>query len=77
MDYCFECEDFPCEILEKLDKGYRERFKMSTVDNLNFIKKNGIGKFLKSQEEKYRCDECGDIICVHNRKCYTCGDLRI
>lgn len=77
IDYCFECEDFPCVIIEKLDKGYRERYKMSTVDNLNFIKKNGIGEFLKEQEEKYKCDECGGVICVHNDKCYTCGDVRI
>jgi hypothetical protein len=76
VDYCFECDSFPCEILEKLDKKYRERFKMSMIDNLNFIKKNGIEKFLKSQEEKYRCDECGDVICVHNSKCYACGDVR-
>ena len=77
VDYCFECENFPCEPLEKLDKRYRERFKMSMIDNLNFIKENGMKKFLKSQEEKYRCDECGGVICVHTDKCYECGNVRI
>lgn len=77
VNYCFECEDFPCEILEKLDKRYRERYKMSMIDNLNFIKGNGMEKFLKIQEEKYRCTKCGAVICVHNGKCYVCGNVSI
>jgi len=75
VEYCFECKDFPCEILEKLDKGYRQKYKMSMIDNLKFIKENGIKKFLKSQEEKYKCSECGGVICVHNGKCYECGRI--
>jgi hypothetical protein len=77
VNYCFECEDFPCEILGNLDKRYRERFKMSMIDNLNFIKEKGIEKFLKSQEEKYKCAECGGVICVHTDKCYECGNVRM
>jgi hypothetical protein len=73
VTYCFECEDFPCEIIEKLDNTYREKYKMSTIDNLNFIKEKGIEKFLESEEEKYRCDECGSVVCVHTGKCYECG----
>ena len=76
VDYCFECEAFPCEILENLDKRYRERFKMSMIDNLNFIKEKCIEKFLESQEEKYRCGQCGGVICVHTDKCYECGNVR-
>ena len=77
ISYCYKCEYFPCENLEKLDKGYRERFKMSMIDNLNFIKENGINDFLKSQEEKYKCAECGGVICVHDGKCYTCENVGI
>jgi uncharacterized OB-fold protein len=50
---------------------------MSMIDNLNFIKENGMEKFLNSQEEKYRCDQCGAVICVHTDKCYECGNVRI
>jgi hypothetical protein len=76
VNYCFECDDFPCELLEKLDKRYREEYKMSMIDNLNFIKENGIDEFLKLQEEKYKCDECDGVICVHTGKCYECGSSR-
>jgi hypothetical protein len=75
ITYCFECEDFPCEIIEKLDKTYREKYQMSMIDNLKFIKEKGMEKFLESEEEKYRCDECGGVICVHTGKCYECGNV--
>ena len=70
--FCSECGDFPCEHLMKLDKKYRERYNMSMIENLNFIKNNGMKKFLKQQAEKYKCPECGEAICVHNERCYTC-----
>ncbi len=72
VKYCFECEDFPCENLKELDEGYREKYGMSMIENLEFIKKNGIEAFLEQQKEKFKCPECGSTICVHTRKCYNC-----
>jgi hypothetical protein len=43
------------------------------IRNLKDIKKYGMDKFLKEQQEKYRCNECGGVICVHNGICYSCG----
>jgi rubrerythrin len=37
------------------------------------MKEKGMEEFLKSQSEKYRCPSCGDIVSVHDGKCYTCG----
>lgn len=73
IEYCYECSDFPCSHLEKIDKGYRERYNMSMIKNLKEIKKYGMGKFLNEQKAKYRCQECGGVLCVHNGKCYSCG----
>jgi hypothetical protein len=73
VEYCFECSDFPCSHLEKLDEIYRERYNMSMIRNLKDIKKYGMDKFLEKQQDKYRCIECGGVICVHNGKCYFCG----
>ena len=74
IEYCFECSDFPCENLEKLDKRYREKYDMSMIKNLEFIKENGVKQFLEKEEQKYRCPECRGIICVHNGKCYSCEE---
>lgn len=73
VEYCYECKDFPCETLEALDKRYREKYDMSMIENLKFIKKEGMERFLEQQKEKYKCPKCGGVICVHNKKCYSCS----
>jgi hypothetical protein len=77
VEYCFECTDFPCENLKKLDRRYREKFAMSMIDNLRFIQINGIDKFLENEKGRWRCPSCGGVVCVHNKKCYSCGAVRI
>ena len=72
VEFCFECSDFPCEQLKKLDRRYRKRYKMSMIENLNFIKEQGMEEFLEQQTEKYKCPACGETICVHNGVCYGC-----
>ncbi len=57
----------------KLDELYSARYGMSMVENQKMIKEKGMGEFLKSQAEKYRCPSCGDIVSVHDGKCYVCG----
>jgi hypothetical protein len=58
--------------LQQIDKRYRERFDMSMIENLEYIRDNGIHNFLKKQKTTYQCPECNGILCVHNGKCYSC-----
>ena len=48
---------------------------MSVKDNLEYIKKMGIDKFIKEQYKKYRCSKCGGLISIHNRKCFKCDTI--
>jgi hypothetical protein len=73
--YCFECGKFPCKNLEHLDKRYRTRYDMSMIENLENIKKLGIGRFIKNETERWACSKCHGPICVHKRKCFTCGSI--
>ena len=73
---CSECDSMPCKHLEHLDNRYRERYGMSMVENLKMIKTQGMDSFLKNQEETHRCPNCGDVVCVHDGKCYSCGYTR-
>jgi hypothetical protein len=68
---CYECDNIPCENLDRLDRRYRSRYGMSMVENLKEIRK-GMKAFLENQEKKYACPECGDVVSVHDGKCYTC-----
>ncbi len=72
-DYCFPCKKFPCARLKQLDKRYRTKYDMSMIDNLNRIKEIGIDRFMMVENQRWACEKCGDVICVHNKKCYQCG----
>ena len=69
---CSECDGMPCENVDRLDWRYRSHYGMSMVENLKEIRENGMEKFLEKQEEKYLCPECGDVVSVHDGKCYMC-----
>ncbi len=77
VEFCHECADFPCERLEHLDKGYRARYRMSMIENLEFIKSNGVKRFIADQEERWKCSECGGVICCHNGICFDCGIYKL
>ncbi len=76
IQFCYECEELPCESVDRVDRRYRQRYGLSLVENLKMIKANGMDSFLKSQAEKYSCPTCGAVVCVHDGKCYSCGYLR-
>jgi hypothetical protein len=73
LRFCNECTDMPCKNFSKIDELYRARYGMSMVENQKLIKEKGMEAFLKSQAEKYLCPSCGDVVSVHDGKCYACG----
>jgi hypothetical protein len=73
IQYCYQCETFPCRRLQNLDKRYRTKYHMSMIENLQNIRDNGMESFLAEQTEKWKCPECGSVICCHNGICYSCG----
>ena len=73
--FCFKCDQYPCKQIDRIDSRYMKNYKMSMKDNLEFIKKKGIGKFIKEQYRKYRCSRCGGLISIHNQKCFNCDKI--
>ena len=71
--FCFECEDYPCKRLKALDKRYRTKYHMSMIENLNYIRDNGLKSFLENEKNKWRCTGCGGRICCHNGLCLNCN----
>jgi hypothetical protein len=59
--FCFECKDFPYKRLKALDKRYRTRYHLSMIENLEFIKKQGIQRFLTNEDEKWACRDCEGV----------------
>jgi hypothetical protein len=73
VTFCYECPEYPCENLKSIDTRYTTFFRMSLLENLTFIKKNGMEDFLRAQKEKWRCPTCGGAICCHNGLCFHCN----
>ena len=73
LRFCFECEAYFCKRLKALDKRYRAKYRMSMVENLNFIAENGVEAFLEKEEAKWKCPDCGATICCHNGLCLNCN----
>ena len=57
IHFCFECSSFPCAIIKRLDKSYRQRYQVSLVDNAFRQKILGVELYLR--EEKEKMDLCG------------------
>ncbi len=71
--FCYECSEFPCENLKRIDKRYQTLYRMSLVDNLNFINKNGLAQFIAHQRTKWQCPDCSEVVCCHNGLCFNCN----
>lgn len=57
IPYCFECENFPCKILEKFSSDgipHHER----TVENLKSMKDTGLENWIAEQKRKGQCEFC-------------------
>lgn len=68
-----KCSKYPCQRLKNLDKRYRDKYGMSMIENLNYIKKNGIRKFVANEKKRWTCKKCSGTICVHRSSCMDCG----
>lgn len=74
-DFCYSCEISPCKRLNKLDERYRSKYNMSMVENLEYIRDNGMDDFLESEDKRWTCTDCGGTICVHKGYCDSCGRI--
>jgi hypothetical protein len=71
-DDCSRC-DKHCARIKQLDKRYRTKYGMSMLENLAFIRDNGMDAFIAQQKQRWTCPECGELICVHRGKCLKCS----
>lgn len=70
--FCFDCSKYPCTRLKNLDKRYRTKYGMSMIENLTFIKDQGLDQFIRNEQKRWRCTVCGAGLCVHRNFCLNC-----
>lgn len=74
LDFCFACSKFPCARLKRLDKRYRTNYGMSMIENLTFIKENGLEEFQNRENDRWTCKKCSAILSVHRDECLNCKE---
>jgi hypothetical protein len=74
IDFCFECSSFPCLTIKSLDKSYRQRYRVSLIENGIRIKTVGAEQHLLEEKKKWACTQCGGVISLHDRACIECGN---
>lgn len=70
---CFDCEKLPCKRMKDLDKRYRTKYHVSLLQNLQYIRDNGMAAFLIWERQRWTCPDCGQIVSMHKQTCDTCG----
>ena len=70
---CIDCVKFPCSRMKQLDKRYRTNYGMSMIENLQTIRTLGMEAFVIQEQARWRCSQCGGVVCVHRGVCYDCG----
>ncbi len=71
--FCFECDRFPCDIINRLEKRYSKKYHTSVLKNLKYIRESGLEQFLIDEKVKWKCEHCGGVISMHTSTCFDCG----
>jgi hypothetical protein len=71
--WCYECEQFPCFLIKRLDKRYRTKYGAHPIENLLFIRDHGLQAFVELENRRWACPRCGQVLCMHKPHCLSCG----
>ena len=72
LQWCFECNLFPCARIKSLDQRYRQNYDVNLMQN-GLDAKCDIDAFLRTQKERFTCKSCGGVIDQHHKKCSECS----
>ncbi|WP_459847824.1 DUF3795 domain-containing protein [Fusibacter bizertensis] len=73
VEFCYECNDFPCVLIKRLDKSYQKRYEESLIKNLETIENQGIDEFLYLEKIRLKCPSCEGYLNIHDKMCSHCG----
>jgi len=73
---CSDCKELPCDHITGLimmgDYLHREEY----LPNLEKIREMGVQEWVKNEEERWRCPQCGLPVSWYDTKCTGCGEPR-
>ena len=72
LQWCFECDSFPCSKIRSISERYTTKYNVNLIENGQKAKES-MNAFLAEQKEKFTCNICGGIIDQHKKICSECG----
>lgn len=72
LSHCGECKEFPCNRIEFFEKGlqhHQEAYKR--LQDLILLSEE---EWVKEQEDRWRCCNCGKQFSYYELKCNKCGN---
>ncbi|WP_430883307.1 DUF3795 domain-containing protein [Fusibacter sp. JL216-2] len=73
LNYCYECSEYPCKVLKRLDKSYQMRYHESLIGKMSMIESSGLDYYLEKEKERLKCPECGHELNLHDKICCKCS----
>ncbi len=75
--HCSECSQFPCSRIADFNNNHGKlQHHAEVLANLGHLKEMGIKDWAKSEEERWRCPQCGNRISWYDKACSKCGAKR-
>ncbi|MBN1375318.1 MAG: DUF3795 domain-containing protein [Dehalococcoidia bacterium] len=71
IDFCGECESYPCEDLREFQKAMPHRIDL--WKSQESIREAGPQQWYAEMIERYSCPNCGIINSTYDRNCRKCG----
>jgi predicted RNA-binding Zn-ribbon protein involved in translation (DUF1610 family) len=71
IDFCAECNDYPCEEIKNFQSIMPHRLELWKSQAR--IKEAGWEQWYREMVEHYSCPECGTINSAYDSKCRKCG----
>jgi hypothetical protein len=72
IEFCSECEDYPCGDLKRFQSERPHRIEL--WDDLEQIRTVGYRLWLEKAREKYTCPQCRSINSAYDARCRKCGE---
>jgi hypothetical protein len=71
MDGCHQCNEFPCEFIEKYPLHHGRRVMLRAVPARREL---GIDRWIEAEQQRYRCPYCGARAFMGTEECWNCKE---
>jgi len=71
VDFCGECDEYPCEILKEFQAARPHRIEL--WPSLERIREVGHEKWFYEMLKHYSCHQCGTVNSAYHSTCRECG----